>query len=284
MYQKKSRFISILQQRDAFDISSFLFERKETVIHIKTKNAVTLAVDLDAMAHEGGNIQLDGQEMNTLVKSGTIYYSLVNDQWVESESPSKKEKGPHRNGGFKDAFRHRFILVYASNGSEEENQWYYNRARNDAEKFWYRANGNVEIIRDVNFIPENYPDRNIILYGNGENNSAWNKLLNHCPIEVSNNKLKVGEKILSGDQWGAYFIYPRMDSDIASIGVITATGIKGMKGAYANDYLVNGTTFPDLTLFDHSMMSEGVKGVQCSGFFGNDWSLEKGAFVWRKKE
>jgi hypothetical protein len=54
-----------------------------------------------------------------------------------------------------------------------------------------------------------------------------------------------------------------------------------MRGAYANHYLVNAISFPDLTLFDDTMMKDGISGVKCSGFFGNDWSIENGDFVWR---
>ena len=56
-----------------------------------------------------------------------------------------------------------------------------------------------------------------------------------------------------------------------------------MHAAYANDYLVNGTTFPDLIVFDENMMKNGIDGVIGSGFFGNDWSGEIGEFVWREK-
>lgn len=54
----------------------------------------------------------------------------------------------------------------------------------------------------------------------------------------------------------------------------------GMKAAYANHYLVNGTTFPDLMLFDETVLVQGTSAVKCAGFFGNDWSIEKGDFEW----
>ena len=53
-----------------------------------------------------------------------------------------------------------------------------------------------------------------------------------------------------------------------------------MKAAYANHYLVNGTTFPDLMLFDETVLVQGTSAVKCAGFFGNDWSIEKGDFEW----
>ena len=57
-------------------------------------------------------------------------------------------------------------------------------------------------------------------------------------------------------------------------------GSNGMKATYANHYLVNGTTFPDVLLFDNTVISNGDKAVKCAGFFGNDWSIETGDFKW----
>ncbi|MCB0649672.1 MAG: alpha/beta hydrolase [Saprospiraceae bacterium] len=276
-----SHFIHILQQMKPFDISTFDFRREEAAIILSTTNVQTVAIDIEKMATQADTLSIDGQEMPIASTDKMIYLTNQNGSWKKTPKPSLKEKGPHRNGGFKDAFRNNMVFVYASKGSKEENEWYYNRAKVDAEKFWYRANGNVELIRDTEFTLADYPDRNVILYGNKDNNVAWDQLLSHCPVQVSRNEVKIGTKTLTGDQWGSYFIYPRQDSDQASIGVVTATGIKGMKGAYANDYLVNGTTFPDLMLFDHTMMKAGISGVKCSGFLGNDWSVEKGDFVWR---
>ncbi len=78
-----------------------------------------------------------------------------------------------------------------------------------------------------------------------------------------------------------YFIVPRNDSDRASVGVVTATGNKGMKAAYANHYLVNGTTFPDVVLFDSELLNQGINAVKQAGFFGNDWSIKNGDFEWK---
>ena len=112
------------------------------------------------------------------------------------------------------------------------------------------------------------------------NNAAWKILLNKSPVQVGKNEVSFGEKKIFGDQWGLYFIVPRKDSEIASIGVVTATGTIGMKSAYANHYLVNGTTFPDFLLFDNTVLTHGVSAVKCAGFFGNDWSIENGEFEW----
>ena len=94
--------------------------------------------------------------------------------------------------------------------------------------------------------------------------------------------MKVGDRQLSGD-YGAYFIYPRRDSELASVGVVTASGSKGMKAAHANWYLTNGSTFPDVLVFHPDFVRDGIAGVELSGFFGNDWSVKNGDFVWESK-
>ncbi|WBL22866.1 alpha/beta hydrolase [Zunongwangia sp. HRR-M8] len=276
----KSHFITILQQEHPFEISNFKFERTENGLSIETSNIKTLSIDLVAMEHPNLKAMvIDGDSISTST-SGIIYFENEAGSWKTSEKPDASQKSPLRYGGFKDAFRHNMVFVYATKGSKEENEWYFNRAKFDAEKFWYRANGSVEIIKDTDFKASDYIDRNIIMYGNKSNNAAWKKLLKNSPVQFSENQVKIGNKTIKGEHYGAYFIYPKENHEFASIGVVTASGIKGMHAAYANDYLENGTFYPDLLLFNDEMPKDGLSGIKGSGFFGNDWSVENGEFVW----
>ena len=273
-----SHFITILQQRLPFEIASVVFERGDEP-SISTTNVSGLEVNLTKLGSIN-SLQLDSQTFEIGEQEQLIFRS-DGDTWRMVDEIPKSEKGPHRYGGFKDAFRNRMVLVYATQGSDEETQWNYNRAKHDAETFYYRANGNVELIRDSDFSLQAYQDRNVILYGNRDNHSAWAALLEDCPIDVGRGQIRVGDRQLSGDGYGGYFVYPRPDSDHASVGVVTATGSRGRKAAYANGYLLNGTTFPDVLLVDDTVLRDGLAGVVMSGFFGNDWSVESGEFVWR---
>ncbi|MFI1771168.1 alpha/beta hydrolase-fold protein [Thalassobellus citreus] len=275
----KSHFITIHQQEIPFKISSFNF-KKEKSYALKTDNTNLIEIDFSKIKDTINSIDIDGA--NFKVSNDTkVFFKKTDNIWALSNSPSLQEKGPHRNGGFKDAFRNNVVFIYATKGSENENEWYYNRAKFDAETFWYRANGSVEIVKDVDFSTQKYANRNVIIYGNKSNNVAWKKLLKDSPIQVKNNEIDFNGKILEGKQWGMYFIVPDKNSDYASIGVVTATGEKGMKAAYMNHYLVNGTTFPDLLLFDNEVLINGMTAVKCAGFFGNDWSVENGDFEWK---
>src|SRR5690606_10043346 len=119
-------------------------------------------------------------------------------------------------------------FVYATRGNAAEDSWAYNKARYDAEVWYYRGNGAVDVIADVDFAPSAFPDRGVILYGNASNNAAWNSLLADCPIQVTRSQISVGTTSFKGDDLGAYFVWPRRDSDIASVGVVTGTGLTGL--------------------------------------------------------
>ena len=119
-------------------------------------------------------------------------------------------------------------------------------------------------------------------YGNSSNNTAWKKLLKNSPIQVSKNKIELDTQTLRGSNYGTYFIYPKEGNSNTSIGVISATGIEGMHAAYANDYLENGTFYPDVMVFNEKMPKQGLSAVKFSGFFGNDWSIEDGEFIWKE--
>lgn len=274
-----ARFVTIYQQEIPFKSSSFNFS-KEDGLKITTKNVALLAIDFSAFTTDQNKILIDNNVI-LINNNSKTYFSKIDNVWEITSTPNLKEKGPHRNGGFKDAFRNNVVFVYATQGTNKENKWYYNRARFDAETFWYRANGKIELVKDVDFSLKKYADRNIVVYGNKNNNSAWEKLLKKSPIQVTNNKIDFDGRSINGNQWGMFFIVPRFDSDIASVGVVTATGDKGMKAAYMNHYLVNGTTFPDVVLFDNEVLLNGTPAVKCSGFFGNDWSVDQGDFEWR---
>ena len=275
-----SHFATIQQQEQFWEISHINVVRGDS-LRLTTSNVELLHIEIDALGDLPRGWVADGQVLHISDPKDDVYLRKTNGTWQLTDPISKDEKGPHRYGGFKDAFNNGVVLVYATGGSAEENTWYFNRASFDANKFWYRANGSITVIRDVDFNPAMYKDRNVVLYGNKDNNQAWSTLLAECPVQVSDGKIEIGDVSVQGAQWGTYFIYPRPDSEVASVGVVSATGSPGMKAAYDNHYLENGTTFPDFLLFDKTVFTEGNKAVKCAGFFGNDWSVKAGDFEWK---
>jgi len=282
----RSGWVTIQNQESPFEFSqvNMSWDPEGKTFNGTTKNVSGLGLNVSALETESPvQVVLDNQSLKDLEpRNGFIWLREKEGKWTNTDAPDVKDKSPHRYGNFKDAYRNNILFVYGTAGNPEENEWMYYKARFDAETFGYRGNGSIEIIPDTRFEPEDYTDRNIVLFGNASTNRAWNILLSGCPVQVTNGKVRIGKKEWKGDDLGIYFIYPRFDSDFASVGIVAGTGLPGMKATYANQYFLAGPGFPDLALFRLSMLTDGYDAVEGAGFFGNDWSVENGDFVWKK--
>jgi len=254
--------------------------------HGTTRNVERLSLDVSHLAPDKEiQAELDGDKIENIpwpTGEKRIWLARRNGAWRQIEAPSPALKGPHRYGLFRDVFRHRFVLVYGTKGSPEENAWALARARYDSETFMYRGNGSMDIAADVDFDPAQEPDRNVVLYGNADTNAAWKALLGESPVQVRRDAVRVGSREERGKDVACLFIRPRPGSDVASVGAVAGTGLAGMRLTDRLPYFISGAGYPDCFVAGSEMLSAGgVAGVRCAGFFGKDWSVEKGEFVWR---
>lgn len=290
----ESRYITLYQQEKQFEFSGVKVTqnvrnekqiKKEEVlktrtISIETENLKKFKLDLrHAMASDTIQINIDSTSFENLAvyKNGDVWFEKQNNSWVLTEkSTNTFEKNPLRYGTFKDAFKNNMVFVYATKGTKEENEWSFNKARFDAETFYYRGNGAIDIVSDKEFKLSKFKDRSVILYGNATTNRAWKSLLSDSPVQIKRNEVKVGKKTFKGAEYGVYFTYPRKDSNIASVGVVSGTGMTGFKAVTPNRYFSSGVGIPDVMIFTPSTYKDGIKSIKAAGFFGNDWSIEKG--------
>ncbi len=273
-------WVRINQQTHPYDFSEVVFDVAGDTVKGTTQNVQSLTLALDELAFEKQPVVVINHQVLMPGHVVSTTFEQNGGQWQMVDGVNKNEKHPGRYGGFKQAFDNGAVLVYATGGSREENEWYKNKARFDAETFLYRGNGSFDVIPDREFNPSDFPNRNVVIYGHAGNNKAWKKLLAHAPVQVEGGKIVVGDKILVGEDLGAYFIYPRKDSDRASVGVVAGTGPAGMKSTFANNYFSGITGFPDLLIFRADLLKDGLEAMEVSGFFGNDWSVERGDFVY----
>jgi pimeloyl-ACP methyl ester carboxylesterase len=281
-----SHWLTISQQARALmpSAATVSIDTSRNVIDAKTENVALMSLNSSNMKVKFPvTINIDSIKLISEKPDGTSMIWLENKdgRWNLSAAPDASLKNPLRNGTFKDAFRNMMVFVYGTGGTSEENDWMYYKARYDASTFGYRGNGSIEVISDKSFDPAKYAERNVIIYGNIKNNSAWKKVLKDCPVETGNGYVWIGMQQLSGDNLACFFIYPRSGSKTASVGVISATGIKGLKGAYTNQYLNSASGFPDVTVITYDAPLKGYRGVLCTGFFGNTWQTETGEFWWK---
>jgi hypothetical protein len=255
-----------------------------------TENVARLGFDLGHVRpDEPLTVELDGTKLEKIAwpeKQGKLWLARTGEGWKVTAPPLKELKGSHRYGPFRDAFRNRMVFVYGTKGNAAENAWAFARARYDAETFWYRGNGSVDVLSDREFLAaaKKEPDRNVIVYGNAQSNGAWHTLLKDSPIWVSGGTIDIGDQKLvnPGHDLACFFIRPRPGSATASVGVVTGTGVAGMRLTDRVPYFVSGVGMPDCLVLGPEMLEQGYPGVRIAGFFGEDWSVERGEFAWRK--
>lgn len=235
-------------------------------------------------------IELDGQRVRTrpVDREGVLEVRLERDgasgRWrVAGEIDTASEKTPERSGLFKSAFNHRPVLVYGTTGSAEENLWAVSRARYDAERFWYRGNGLLEVVADRDFEPGAFAGRSVILYGNRDTNGAWGVMVpDGAALDVRAGAVRIGDQTHEGEGLGLLGVLPRVDDRVASVGLIGGTCLVAMRAGDHLPIFTSGVAYPDFTLFDADVWRRGIEGVRAAGFFGNDWSIERGLMVERE--
>ncbi len=272
----KCHWLEIIQQERHSAVSKadlHLWPNKRQ-IQGSTENVALLRLDLNPMSNrEPVSLEIDGQSLSDIPQpiSGSLYLKRDGSQWRVVEMPALDEKGPHRCGGPKDVLSERFLFVYGTNGTAEENAWAFQKARFDAETYWYRGNASVDLIKDTDFTLSGYQDRSIVLYGNAVTNGAWPALLNDSPIQVSRHGVRLGQREIEGEDLSTIFVRPRPDSDRASVVVISGSGLAGMRASYRQSLFLPFIRFADCVVH---RQGEPVAG----GYFGNDWAVETGEF------
>lgn len=145
-------------------------------------------------------------------------------------------------------------------GNSEERAWAFNKARFDAERFWYQGNGSIEVTSDAGFDGGAYRERNVVLYGNSVTNRAWRGLLGDSPLQAKDGEVTLGNAVYSGTDFGYVFIRPRAGGRTACVGAIGGSGISGMRLTDRMPYLLPGVAFPDVVIARTSLLSKGEEG------------------------
>ncbi len=245
------------------------------------KSAQPFTVELDGQTIENAPVSTSsiGEPVIWLARSGGTWSAM------RSAAPSSR-KSPSRQGPFKEAFRNRFLFVIGTTGTPQENAWGLAKARFDAEVFWYRGNGSVDVVLDSAFLDPGRTDefrhRNLIVYGHSECNAAWPALLGESPVQVRRGQVQIGQRTVTGDALACLFVRPRPGNDRGSVGVVAGSGLTGLRLTDRFPYFSSGAAYPDCLLVSEKSMTDGPAGILASGFFGGDWGVDSGEFAWKE--
>lgn len=225
---------------------------------------------MQALMHAARPIHVSRDEDGTW-RAATLQPEVPDGPPIPWEANSKQST---RSGPFKQAFDNRVVLIYGTKGTLEETAWARAKARYDAESFYYRGNGSIEVLADVDFSPLT-ANQSVILYGNADTHEDWTALLADCPIELRRGTMKVGNYFThDGEDRGIVFCYPRPGSEKALVGVVSGTGLVGMKLTDRLPYFTSGVHYPDWTVFGPAVYEHGYEAADAAGYFDNAWKVD----------
>jgi len=263
------QWVTILQQTQAMAPSNVKISGSEGT----TENVQSVRLD---RAFE--SLTLDNQKLGKVRKGEVL--ARVGETWQASKLKDGA-KSPQLSGPFKNVFQNRFLFVVGTHGTPEENAWAAEKARYDAETFEYRGNGAVDIVTDSRY---NLGwQRNVVLYGNSDTNSAWKPLLSGCPIQVSRDRIVAGQKTLTATDLAALFVYPhKVRGSWILVGAVSGTGMAGLRTVDRLGIFSSGVAYPDWTIVGADSLRKGSKGVRGCGFFDNGWNLAGPDQAWNE--
>jgi dienelactone hydrolase len=177
-------------------------------------------------------------------------------------------------GPFKQAFTNRFVLVYGTGGDDAEDAELLEKARYDSEVWAYRANGDANLMSDEQFLAGDFEDRNVIVYGNADTNSAWSDVFDaDCPIQAKRGVMTVNGAKHAGVV-AAAFVRPRKGSDGALAAAFADTGAAATRLFYAFPVFSSGVGIPDYVVFGPGFLREWDGDVRAAGWFDYAWRMK----------
>ena len=167
-------------------------------------------------------------------------------------------------------------------------------ARYLAESMYYRGNGAIDIWTDTDYLnrlkhDRSLRDRNVILFGNADDNSAWKELLAKCPIKVAAGLVGLsgsvtGKPRLTNQGVAALITYPMPGSSTALIGAFGMADSSAIDILERLPILPSGAAYPDWVVFNSSSEpASGTRSVVVAGDFAPDWQMPDAMFVARPR-
>jgi hypothetical protein len=256
-----------------------------SVLTCTTQNAKQITFDFGNGFPYGApsRIMIDGNLVSDVVpdSSGLVTLTKSDDGWrMGTDSPSFLNRTPNFRGPMKRAYFSPFILVVGTIGPPELNQYNLELARTTAQRWWYRANGYTQIIRDLDMPWEIAADHNLILIG-GPFANGWstgfceNGYLDSIPLAIDDTGVRIGSEFIAGEDLACKFVYPNPLNPERLILAEWATwdSLDGMRLAGGLNCMYSGSGLPDFLVYDKSVRLTGYAGVYAAGFFDNNWKL-----------
>ncbi len=200
-------------------------------------------------AHGAMSVGLDGKVWIALTETG----DRLLEEYGRVEPPSAGQGGGKWKPRLADApvtrlmqaYTNRPVFVYATG----DDGWAAARARHDAEQLWYRGNGRIDVIADVEFdqADDQWSGRNVVLYGNATNHVGWAELVGDR-VDVTAGRVAIDGETFDGDDLVLLAALPHPAEDGRVIGIVGGTSPAAAIASDGLPIFVSGVHYPRATV------------------------------------
>jgi pimeloyl-ACP methyl ester carboxylesterase len=263
-------------------------EIKEGTIMVKTENIAqfTLHLSSELISQKEINLKINGQELRcklsgkdliTLHKKGRQFQLKKSEKQKLSHRPLGAKnifKSPAFFGPIKKAYFSPFILIYGTQGDSDSTEINLHHARVEAQNWWLRGNGYVEIIPDIEVNSEIIHRYNLILFGGPETNAVTAKIKKGLPISVKNKRLIIDGQEIEKDDVAFQMIYPNPLNPEKYVVIKGGTSPKAEELSGLFNVIYSGSGLPDFIIYDETAKEKGWAAIIAAGFFDINWKFD----------
>lgn len=263
-------------------------EIKDGTIIVKTENIAQLTIHLSSelISQKEINLKINGQELRcklsgkdsiTLHKKGRQFQLKKSEKQKFLQRPlgaKNISKSPAFFGPIKKAYFSPFILVYGTQGDSDSTEINLHHARVEAQNWWLRGNGYVEIIPDIELNSEIIHRYNLILFGSPKTNAVTAKIMKDLPISIKNDRLIIDGQEIEKDDVAFQMIYPNPLNPEKYIVIKGGTSPKAEELSGLFNVIYSGSGLPDFIIYDETVKEKGWAAIIAAGFFDVNWKFD----------
>jgi pimeloyl-ACP methyl ester carboxylesterase len=263
-------------------------EIKDGTITVKTENVAQFTIHLSSelISQKEMNLKINGQELRCKL-SGKDFITLHNKGRQFQLKKSEKQKLLQRPSGAKNIKKSAaffgpikkdyfspFILIYGTQGDSDSTEINLHHARVEAQNWWFRGNGHVEIIPDIELNSEIIHRYNLILFGGPETNAVTAKIMKDLPISIKNDRLIIDGQEIEKDDVAFQMVYPNPLNPEKYVVIKGGTSPKAEELAGLFNVIYSGSGLPDFLIYDETVKEKGWAAIIATGFFDVNWKFD----------
>lgn len=180
--------------------------------------------------------------------------------------------------GIKAIWNNRPILVLPTQTSVTDAASARDLATYWAETFWYRGNGDLEVVTDAEASKMKLDGRNVVLFGRKETNLLWQKLNPRSAIEVVPGRASFQSHTAVGEDIACLELARRPNN--TQILLASWTGEAGARLLARSPVFLSGAAYPDVLVWRATSLVPGdATGFLAAGYNSAGWAGDE--IAWR---